>query len=193
MEVHRYQPNPPSKPETLAAVVHAWQRAKNRAQRHGIEFTLTRDELNILWERCEGRCAVSRLKFSDELFPHALVKRPFAPSIDRIDPRLGYTLANTRITCVAANFAMNQWGSDVLCRVARGVVQREEDEAQRDTEWYRRQEAKLHDAEQASSLIVGEALIAQRRRIAGLKRAISMGPVRLSAAAVRANKTRLLA
>jgi hypothetical protein len=189
MALSQHQLIYPKRSDLHPAVLDKWQATQRRARRNGTQFTLTRDDLDILWERCEGRCAVSGLEFDDERVPHALVERPYWPSIDRIDGRMGYTLENTRITCVAANFAMNEWGLDVLRRVAHGVVQKEKDEANGDAQWYCRQRAKLHHAEQASILMEGEALVAQRRRIAALKRAITMGPLKLSAAAVKANKT----
>jgi hypothetical protein len=115
------------------------------------------------------------------------VKRPFSPSIDQVIPNEGYTLQNTRITCVAANFAMNQWGLAILRRVAHGVVAHEQEEASGERAWFIRQKAKLQEAEQLALSMTGKTLETQRHRIAGLKRAITMGPVRLSDAAVKAN------
>jgi hypothetical protein len=168
------------------SVIKAWQRAKGRAKRGDVPC-LTRDQLDVLWLRCDGRCAVSGVAFSDEIIPNCLVKRPFSPSIDQIEATKGYTLQNTRITCVAANFAMNQWGLDILRRVARGVVALEEDEVNGERAWYSRQEEKLRQAEHVRLSMTGEALAAQQHRIAGLKRAITMGPVKLSAAAAKAS------
>jgi hypothetical protein len=173
-------------PGVPTSVVKAWQRAKGRAKRRGVAC-LTREELDVLWQRCEGRCAVSGLEFTDEIFPKALVKRPFFPSIDQIEATKGYELGNSRITCVAANFAMNQWGLGTLLRVAHGVVAREQEEVDGERAWYIRQRAKLQEAEQLALSMTGEALAGQRHRIAGLKRAITMGPVKLSNAAVKAN------
>jgi hypothetical protein len=172
------------------SVVKAWQRAKGRAKRRNISC-ITRDELDVLWLRCEGRCAVSGLEFTDEIFPNALVKRPFSPSIDQIEATTGngYTLENARIVCVAANFAMNQWGLSTLIRVAQGVVAREQEEADGERAWYRRQEEKLRLAKQLALPMTGEALAGQRHRIAGLNRAITMGPVKLSAAGTKASNS----
>jgi hypothetical protein len=171
------------------SVVKAWQGAICRARRRGIPYTLSRAELDTLWLRCEGRCAVSGLEFSEETFPDALVKRPYAPSIDQIEATKGYTLSNARITCVVANFAMNQWGLSTLRRLAHGVVTHEQEEVDNERPWYSRQNKKLREAEQLALSLTGEALVAQRHRIAGLKRAITMGPLKLANAAVRANLT----
>lgn len=143
--------------------------------------------MTVLWERCEGRCSVSGLDFSFERFDRALVKYPFGPSIDRIDPRKGYTLANTRFVCTATNFAMNQWGSNVLRRIAYGMVDKERDEV---AKWYGRQRRRLQQYERAAKSMTGAELAKQRQRIAGLKRALTLGPAQLSTAAMRAVRTK---
>ncbi len=113
----------------------ALSRARQRALRYDIDFTLTLDDLDALWEACEGRCAVSGLPFNLDTFEDALVKHPFGPSIDRINASKGYTLKNTRLVCTAANFAMNQWGTEVLRRVSKGVVAMERKRRDYDMEW----------------------------------------------------------
>jgi hypothetical protein len=171
----------------------ALKRARQRARRDGIEFTLTTEDLNALWEACEGRCAVSGLPFSLDTFVDALVKHPFAPSIDRKDSSKGYTLKNTRLVCTAANFAMNQWGAEVLRRVSRGVVAKERKQRDHNTDWIawdRRMKQKLRRMERAAENMTGEDLTEQRQRIAAVKRAMTIGPVGLSDAAARAWRRR---
>ncbi len=162
-------------------------RARQRACKGRLDFALKLEDMIVLWEQCEGRCGVSGLDFSFERFDQALVKHPFGPSIDRIDPKKGYTIANTRLVCTAANFAMNQWGSEVLRRLAYGMVKKERDETDR---WYRRQRRRLRQYERAEENMAGEELAKHRQRIAGLKRALTLGPVQLSTAAARAVRTK---
>jgi hypothetical protein len=38
-------------------------------------------------------------------------KRPYAPNLDRIDPRHGYEPDNVRVVCAIVNFAMNAWAA----------------------------------------------------------------------------------
>lgn len=68
------------------------------------------------------RCALSKVNFSLEVFGHGAAPRPFAPSIDRIDARGGYTLGNIRIICWAANLLLNTWGDKPAVRVAKGIA-----------------------------------------------------------------------
>ncbi len=162
-------------------------RARQRARRENIPFQLGIEDIVVLYERCEGVCAVSGLPFTEERFDRALVKRPFAPSLDRINPHKGYTLDNARLVCTAANFAMNQWGHEVLQRIAYGLVTKEREPARK---WRQQQRRKLRQYEQIAQSMAGEELVKQRQRIVGLKRAITLGPVKLSTAARRADRTR---
>jgi hypothetical protein len=168
------------------ALTRAYYNICQRAKKGKVECSLTPEELFLLWQQCEGRCAVSGLEFSDEIVERAFVKKPFAPSLDRRDPTKGYSLHNIQITCVAANFAMNEWGIEILRRLASGVVEREQEEKEENRPWFRRQRAKLRDAETALASLKGEARLIQKHRIAGLKRALTMGPMKCSNAAIDA-------
>ena len=115
-----------------------------------------------------------------------MVKYPFAPSLDRVVPARGYVAENVRFVCTAANFAMNQWGVDVLRRLAYGVVETEQ-KAYKD--WYKRQRRKLRMLEKRAEGLTGVERTKQNQRIAGVKRALTLGPTRLSATAGKAKET----
>jgi hypothetical protein len=169
-----------------------YRAARGRALRKGIDFTLPPEHVGNLWQGQDGRCAVSGLSFSDERIDHALVKHPFAPSLDRKYSWLGYTPENTRLVCTCANFGMGEWGEEVLYRVAKGMVGKEASPPppNQDDEWLRRQHAKLAAAERLAQALSGEEWKAQRRRIAALKRSITLGPEGLRKAAERAHSAR---
>lgn len=101
----------------------------------------------MIWERCEGRCAVSGLEFRNTAVGNGRARHPFMPSLDQIEPGKGYTADNVRLVCVAANFAMNAWGLDTLIQVARGVVEQAAGEVAdpADTAWYARQDARIQE------------------------------------------------
>lgn len=86
----------------------------NARGRRKIEFSLEWPDVLSMLERGGWRCSVTGVKFTLEI---AAGRRPFAPSIDRIDSSRGYIPDNCRIVCVAANYAMNVWGSEVLMRM----------------------------------------------------------------------------
>ncbi len=165
----------------LQAILNRTRRSA-RARKLATDIDL--EFLRSLWEAQQGYCAVSGLAFTDESHREAFVKTPFAPSLDRIDSSRGYLKGNVRFVCMAANFALNQWGDDVLRRLAHGVV---ETERQVHRAWFRDQRRKLRKAEKAAEKMTGKELAQQRRIIAGLKRALTMGPARLGGAALKAH------
>ena len=157
----------------------------------------------------DGRCAISGLPFSLTRFEGVLAKHPFAPSLDRISSRGSYTADNVRLVCIAVNFGMGQWGEELYLTFARATVEQSDkivfqgaqtaevlasstgpqmaDEA--DT-WSAGQRERIAAAEAIASVLRGKALVRQRRRIASLKRNLTLGPVGLKAAAVKAVATR---
>ena len=104
------------------AVVRAARAAQARARRGGLDWERELPRLMLEVCRLQGaRCALSGVSFSMEALGHGAAPRPFAPSIDRIDSRLGYTLENCRLIAWALNVFFGVWGSDVALRLARGL------------------------------------------------------------------------
>jgi hypothetical protein len=50
----------------------------------------------------------------------------WSPSIDRIDPTLGYTLSNSRIVCIMYNLAKNDWSDSEVLIMARALIASED-------------------------------------------------------------------
>lgn len=96
------------------------------AKARKIPWELTFDETRVLYTRSKGRCEVTNIPFSIEQVntPLKHFRRPWAPSIDRIDAAKGYAAGNCRLVCVAANYAMGQWGEAVLIEMAKGVARK---------------------------------------------------------------------
>jgi len=70
------------------------------------------------------RCLLSGVPFSLEALGHGAAPRPYAPSIDKIDARRGYTADNIRIICWAANLLLGTWGDEPAMKVATGIARR---------------------------------------------------------------------
>lgn len=102
----------------VTKVFHA---AKYRANKKGVEFKLTKDELNSLFNRANGACEVTGVKF-DFSNKDNFNKRPFVPSIDRINSSGIYELKNCRIVCMITNIAMNEWGEEAFKIIAHSYI-----------------------------------------------------------------------
>lgn len=86
-------------------------------QRNGLANGLTEIQVRQLIARSNGKCEVTGLPFADGMPSHAK-RRPFAPSIDRINSTLPYSIDNCRLVCFSVNVALNQWGDgifDLIC------------------------------------------------------------------------------
>jgi hypothetical protein len=92
-------------------------RAKDRAKARGREFDLTRDWLLDEVERLDFKCALTGLKFS--ACASSARTDPYAPSIDRIDSKKGYTKDNVRIIIFALNVMLLDWGQAIFEHVVR--------------------------------------------------------------------------
>ena len=99
--------------------------AKSRARRTGLECEEDLVGWALATMEAQGHCCLlSGVPFSLEVLGHGAAPRPYAPSIDRIDARRGYTADNIRIICWAANLLLGTWGDEPAMKVAIGIAQR---------------------------------------------------------------------
>ena len=71
-----------------------WRAAKNRAKKYGIPFTITRENIYI-----PSHCPV----FGIKLVINKDKKQDNSPTLDRINPDLGYIPGNCAVICWKAN------------------------------------------------------------------------------------------
>lgn len=90
-------------------------RSKRAAAAAGRAFSIDEADLLRVAARSNWRCAVSGVRFSLDV---ARKRKPFAPSLDRIDCSLGYVPGNVRLVCVAVNIALADWGDAVFEKIA---------------------------------------------------------------------------
>jgi len=109
---------------TKRDMMELWARSKERAKARGIDYHLTREQFEQMFRDTEGRCSVSRILFN-KFRPLHSTKRPWYPSLDRIDSQKPYTAENCRFVCVAVNMAMGEWGEWVLNAIAKAIVANE--------------------------------------------------------------------
>lgn len=112
---------PAARPALLAYLRKCRGAAITRDRRRRREPDLSHEAIVALLDRSARRCEVTGIPFSLAKAP-GTSRRPFAPSIDRRDNGLPYSLANCRLACVAANVAINVWGEQVFGRLAMAFL-----------------------------------------------------------------------
>ncbi len=85
--------------------------ARNRAAKSGVEFALTRDDIHI-----PERCPVLGIKLRRNCVRGPAVT---SPSLDRLNPRRGYTADNVVVMSHQANLIKSNVSSRELFRIAR--------------------------------------------------------------------------
>lgn len=98
--------------------------ARQRARTRGLPVDEDLCALALELYRAQGgRCALSGLPFNLRVVGGGKARRPYAPSLDRVDAASGYTRDNVRLVCQAVNFALNAFGEDVLREIALATAQ----------------------------------------------------------------------
>ena len=105
------------------AYASAYNSAGGNALKRKIEFALTRDDFAAIVARCKGMCEVTGLCF-DVRSVGSKRRRPFAPSLDRIDSSGHYTLENCRLICTAVNMLLGEWGEETAATIAKAFLSR---------------------------------------------------------------------
>lgn len=107
--------------QVRASLKASMNRAVVRAGKKGVPFSLTMDWAVETAERQNFRCSLTGIPFYTEhgTGSHA---HPYAPSFDRITPRLGYVAENVRLVVVAINAAIGDWGIEVFEQIALGYA-----------------------------------------------------------------------
>ncbi|GEM_PF-4448664 len=120
-------PDGDRRPKWASALVSA-ANARNRA-RKSEKIVYSMPDLIAAWDACGGVCYVSGLPFDFRVVGDGQAKRPFAPSLDRIDRHKPYQRGNVRLVVSIANFAMNAWGDDPLLQLASAVHKKHGDQS----------------------------------------------------------------
>lgn len=89
-----------------------------RAAKSQREFDLTREWIA---ERLQsGMCEVTGIPLELSKPPGSRF-HPWAPSVDRIDSKLGYTQDNCRVVCWIYNMAKSEWSDEVVMTFAKAL------------------------------------------------------------------------
>ena len=92
--------------------------AKIRAKQKGVPFKITADDIRSIWP-ADNKCPVLKVKF-DMGYSKVLGKKKdktYAPSLDRVIPKLGYVPGNILITCDIVNRVKQDASIEILEQV----------------------------------------------------------------------------
>jgi hypothetical protein len=93
----------------------AFHAAKLRARKRGLDFDLTMADLGT-----PTHCAATGIEFDMSCsFRQGNI---FVPSLDRIDPKLGYVRGNVRFVCHGYNLAKHTGSDANVVKLARAIV-----------------------------------------------------------------------
>lgn len=95
--------------------------ARAGALSRGLAYPLHPLHLVKLSSMAAGHCMLTGIAW-DFTTKNANGKRPWTPSLDRIDAMQGYEPANCRLVCTAVNLALSDFGDAVLRRIARALL-----------------------------------------------------------------------
>lgn len=93
--------------------------ARDRSRRKNMEFDITLDYLIYLWNKQQGKCALSGIKMTTVLYDGRI---PTNVSLDRIDTKKGYTMDNVQLVCMACNQMKNDLSMDELYSFCKNIV-----------------------------------------------------------------------
>lgn len=89
-----------------------------RARNKGLKFDLDVDFLKNLLDSTNGACCLTGIPFSLEPPEFGFTINPKSPSLDRIDPKGGYTKDNVRLILSCVNIAFSQFGEEFFAQWA---------------------------------------------------------------------------
>jgi hypothetical protein len=92
--------------------------ARARAKKYKFRYNITKGWCESEYRRGGMMCAVTGMSFNwtqDK-------RSPFMPSLDRIDPQVGYIEANCRLVTYICNCAMGQFGEDAFRQMCLDAV-----------------------------------------------------------------------
>ena len=113
----------------LGRSIQLLSNARERAKRLGVSYDLTRE---WVLRKLKEPCALTGRQFDLSRPTGGPRSNPDAPSIDRIDNSLGYTMDNVRLVTVHANIARNEFSDEAFVALARDVIRTISSEASKE-------------------------------------------------------------
>jgi hypothetical protein len=100
-------------------LVSRWNGIKERSKKNGYNIDFDYLYLKELWNKQEGKCAISGLNMTYEIFKGRIFTNV---SVDRIDSNKGYTKNNVQLVCMAINQMKSDMSIEELLYFCEHIV-----------------------------------------------------------------------
>ena len=94
--------------------------AKQRARKHNIYNDLTIKDLYELWNKQNGKCAISGIDMTTDSYAGRISTNI---SIDKINPLKGYTKSNIQLVCSAVNMMKGSMDMDEFLFFCKNILE----------------------------------------------------------------------
>jgi hypothetical protein len=91
---------------------------KVRAKAKNLDFDLTPEYVQRVFDRCEGKCSITKLPFDMEIGTKTK-RNPYRPSVDRINSNRGYVKGNIQIVLTIVNTMKMDYTDKILHPVVK--------------------------------------------------------------------------
>lgn len=99
---------------------YRWLAAKSRAEKTGIVFDISVQQLEDLWSHQAGKCFYSGFDMLTDV-EAGVGPGTYAMSIDRMDNSVGYVLGNVVLCCSIVNIMKSQLSHDEFLRIVNAI------------------------------------------------------------------------
>ena len=97
-----------------------WLGAKDRAEKKGIEFSISKEYLQKLWDNQKGLCAISKIPMTFIMDKGRIYTNV---SIDQINPSKGYTESNIQLVCMAVNQFKSDFDLETMLFICKKILE----------------------------------------------------------------------
>lgn len=99
--------------------VHRINGCKSRAKDKNISCDITIDDLQELWDRQKGICAISKIPMTINIDSG---RNPYNISVDQINPSGGYTKDNIQLVCMCVNQLKSDFDMKTILNICKNIL-----------------------------------------------------------------------
>lgn len=119
----------PNQADKYSIVKHAIHGVRYHAKRRNIDFQISKEYLLELFEKQDGLCAISKLPMAIDRYKNKEVRKtgriPHSPSIDRIDPKIGYVEGNVQFVLAQVNYGKSDFSQQEFIDMCYAIVEQD--------------------------------------------------------------------